>query len=125
MSNDSEADRAYTEWLAKEVKEAIDDPRPSIPHAEVVAEWDEWVKRKVSEARAGLADGSNKAYSQEEWANIRQAEEAIAHDAWFRAEVEQGIKEADDPNTQWVSNEEAKAISAKWRAELLKRAGKA
>lgn len=29
---------AYNEWLAKEVQEAIDDPRPSIPHAEVMIE---------------------------------------------------------------------------------------
>lgn len=97
MPHDSEADRSYTEWL----------------------------HQKVSAARAGVADGSNKAYTEEEWAKIRQDKEAIAHDAWFRAEVEQGLKEADDPNTQWVSNEEAKAIFAKKRAELLKRAGKA
>lgn len=40
---------------------------------------------------------------------------------WFRAEVELALKEADDPNTQWVSNEEAEASWAKKRAELLKR----
>lgn len=45
---------------------------------------------------------------------------------WFRAEVTLALKEADDPNTQWVSNEEAEASWAKQRAELLKRvAGKA
>lgn len=30
---------SYKGWLAKEVKEAIDDPRPSVPHAQVAAEW--------------------------------------------------------------------------------------
>jgi hypothetical protein len=30
---------AYKSWLAKEVQEAIDDPRPSVPHAQVAAEW--------------------------------------------------------------------------------------
>ncbi len=30
---------AYKKWLAKEVQEAIDDPRPSVPHAQVAAEW--------------------------------------------------------------------------------------
>jgi len=30
---------AYKGWLAKEVQEAIDDPRPSIPHDEAMAEW--------------------------------------------------------------------------------------
>lgn len=28
---------AYKEWLAKEVQEAIDDPAPNIPHADVMA----------------------------------------------------------------------------------------
>ena len=30
---------AYKGWLAKEVQEAIDDPRPSVPHSEVLADW--------------------------------------------------------------------------------------
>lgn len=30
---------AYKGWLTKEVQEAIDDPRPSVPHAQVAAEW--------------------------------------------------------------------------------------
>lgn len=30
---------AYKGWLTKEVQEAIDDPRPSVPHDEVMAEW--------------------------------------------------------------------------------------
>lgn len=35
-------------------------------------------------------------------ARMKRAHEAAAHDAWFRAEVEAGIKEADDPATEWV-----------------------
>jgi hypothetical protein len=31
---------SYKSWLAKEVQEAIDDPRPSVPHAQVAAEWE-------------------------------------------------------------------------------------
>ena len=31
---------AYTEWLAAEIQESIDDPRPSIPHDDVMAEMD-------------------------------------------------------------------------------------
>ena len=31
---------AYTEWLAAEIQEAIDDPQPSIPRDEVMAEMD-------------------------------------------------------------------------------------
>lgn len=30
---------AYKGWLTKEVQEAIDDPRPSVSHAQVAAEW--------------------------------------------------------------------------------------
>lgn len=56
---------------------------------------------------------------------LRRAHEAAAHDKWFRAEVEQAIKEADDPNAQWVSNEDAKKSWAKERAKLAKRAGSA
>lgn len=53
---------------------------------------------------------------------LRNAHRAAAYDKWFRAEVEQGIKEADDPNTQWVSNDTAKAMSAKRRAAWAKKA---
>ena len=31
---------AYTKWLAAQIQESIDDPRPSIPHDEVMAEMD-------------------------------------------------------------------------------------
>ncbi|MEO8410460.1 MAG: hypothetical protein ABI478_07800, partial [Propionivibrio sp.] len=31
---------AYNRWLAAEIQDAIDDPRPSIPHDEVMAEMD-------------------------------------------------------------------------------------
>lgn len=47
---------AYTEWLAKEVQEAIDDPRPSIPHAEVMADWE--LKRAALGKKAGSHAGS-------------------------------------------------------------------
>ncbi|MDD4914163.1 MAG: hypothetical protein PHW13_03880 [Methylococcales bacterium] len=30
---------AYSDWLEKEIQEAIDDPRPSIPHDQIVANW--------------------------------------------------------------------------------------
>lgn len=54
---------------------------------------------------------------------MRNAHQAAAYDKWFRAEVEEGLKEADDPNTKWVSNEDANKSWAKKRAELVKRAG--
>ncbi len=53
---------------------------------------------------------------------MKHANEAIEHDRWFRAQVAQGIAEADDPKTQWITHEEAKESWAKKRAELVKRA---
>jgi TrfA protein len=44
----------------------------------------------------------------------------MTHDKWFRAEVDAAIKEADDPDTVWVSNEDAKREWGEKRAELVK-----
>lgn len=49
-------------------------------------------------------------------ATLKQAHAALAHDRWFRDQVEQAIKDADDPAAQWVSNETAVAEGAKRRA---------
>ena len=46
---------------------------------------------------------------------MRRAHAAAEHDAWFRAEVEAAVAEADDPATQWVSHDEAVEASARWR----------
>lgn len=34
------------------------------------------------------------------------------HDKWFRAEVEQALREADDPSVEWIGHE---AVTEKWR----------
>lgn len=52
---------------------------------------------------------------------LKRAHEAAAYDKWFREQVEEGIKEADDPNTEWVSNEDAKKHFADKRKEIQKR----
>lgn len=46
---------------------------------------------------------------------------ATAHDTWFREQVEQGLREADDPKTVWISQEDASAAWAKKREELQQR----
>lgn len=88
----------------------------------------EYLKNELHIARFDMLDATN--YSAvsivgksrgDTAARMRRAHEAAAHDKWFREQVEQGIKEADDPNTQWISHEEAQASWAKKRAELLKR----
>lgn len=50
---------------------------------------------------------------------LRRAHAAAEHDVWFRTEVQAALIEADDPATQWVSHEEAKAEWAQRRLELL------
>lgn len=54
---------------------------------------------------------------------LKRAHRAAAYDKWFSDEIDQAIKEADDPATKWVSNEDAKSGWAKRRAELVKLAG--
>lgn len=54
----------------------------------------------------------------------RRAHEAAAHDAWFRAEVRQAIKEADDPNTVRLSNEDVERESAERRTQWLAEAAR-
>jgi predicted transcriptional regulator len=54
---------------------------------------------------------------------IDRQQAARDHDSWFRAEVEQGLREADDPGVKRIPNAE---VSAKWRrrrADLMQRAG--
>jgi hypothetical protein len=55
----------------------------------------------------------------------RTADEAAAHDAFFRAEVARAIEEADDPDAKWLTNEEVKTLSAehraKWRAAAARK----
>jgi putative SOS response-associated peptidase YedK len=53
---------------------------------------------------------------------MREYVERAEHDAWFRAEVEQSLKEADDPNVELIPHEE---VVRKWQAhgaELIEQA---
>ncbi len=43
------------------------------------------------------------------------------YDAWFIAEVEEGLREADDPNTVWIPHEEVKANMEAQRQRFLTR----
>jgi predicted transcriptional regulator len=54
---------------------------------------------------------------------VRRRQEAAEHDAWFRAQVRQALREADDPNVRYVPHEEVKERLRRQREELLKRAG--
>lgn len=53
-------------------------------------------------------------------AALRELHQAKAYDDWFRGQVEQALKEADDPTTEWVAHETVVARmeeeKARWRA---------
>lgn len=42
---------AYDRWFRKRVQRALDDPRPSIPHEEVVSEIDQVIGKAATRAR--------------------------------------------------------------------------
>jgi hypothetical protein len=52
---------------------------------------------------------------------LRNAHQASAHDAWFKAQVQIALNEADVPEAQWISNEAASDSWAKKRGELAAR----
>lgn len=53
-------------------------------------------------------------------AALKRAHAAAEHDQWFQAQVAQALREADNPNTPWVSHEDATASWAEKRAQLVK-----
>ncbi|MGO7535483.1 hypothetical protein [Rhizobium leguminosarum] len=52
-------------------------------------------------------------------AALRRTHEAAEYDRWFREQVEEAIREADDPNAVWISAQEAEERMDKLRAELF------
>lgn len=86
----------------------------------------DYLKTELHIARVDMLDASNHTAEAvgsrvrpDNSERLRRAHGAAAHDQWFREQVEQAIKEADDPDTQWVSHEEAQASWAKKRSELI------
>ncbi|MDA8114495.1 MAG: hypothetical protein M0Z43_07175 [Acidithiobacillus sp.] len=51
---------------------------------------------------------------------MRKAFAAAEHDRWFREQVEIGLREADDPATEWIPHEEVERQFGQLREELLK-----
>ena len=49
-------------------------------------------------------------------ATLKRAHAALVYDTWFREQIAQSIRQADDPATRWVSNSTVMAESAKRRA---------
>lgn len=55
---------------------------------------------------------------------VRRREEAGEHDAWFRGEVGQAMREADDPDMRRIPHNEVRTSWRRQRAELARRANK-
>jgi predicted transcriptional regulator len=52
---------------------------------------------------------------------VQRQRDGQEHDAWFRAQVEQGIREADDPSVRRIPHETVQANWRRQRAEFVKR----
>lgn len=52
---------------------------------------------------------------------MKRAHEAAEHDKWFREQVEEGIRQANDPNTVWIPHEEVVKNMHRQREELKAR----
>ncbi len=55
---------------------------------------------------------------------VERQRAAREHDSWFRSQVEQGLREADDPKVPRIPHNEVASGWRRQRAELVKRAGK-
>ena len=89
----------------------------------------DYLKKELHIARVDLLDAtnySNAALTGKTRADaserLRKTHAAAAHDKWFRAQVEQAVQEANGPNAEWVSNDDANKRWSKKRAALVKRA---
>jgi hypothetical protein len=67
-------------------------------------------------------DSSDKRSRPDSSERMKRTFDAADHNKWFREQVENGIQQANDPKTMWVSNEEAQAMSIKRRTEWAKQA---
>lgn len=54
---------------------------------------------------------------------VRRQRDTRAYDAWFRAEIAQALREADDPTVKRIPNDEVEASWERKRVELVRRLG--
>ena len=54
---------------------------------------------------------------------VKRQRDGREHDAWFRAEVEAGFREADDPRVKRIPSEDVVTGWRRQRADLVARAG--
>lgn len=84
------------------------------------------VDEELKEAFAAVAEREERTAAQLLRLLMRQAvqrrEDATDHDRWFRAEVEQAVAEADDPDVHRVSHAELRSSWQQQTADLERRA---
>lgn len=54
---------------------------------------------------------------------VRRQQEVREHDVWFRSEVEQALREADDPTVRRIPHDQVQSSWRQQRAKLAKRIG--
>ena len=79
------------------------------------------VDQKLKKAFTEAARASDRPGSQLLRDFMRDYVERAEHDAWFRSEVEQSLKEADNPNVELVPHADVVRKLKIRRAELMKR----
>lgn len=101
-----EAD-SYEAWFKAKVQAALDDPRPSIPHDEVMAQLRATIDAVVEQKKAfGFEEpGAPSPALDPLVSEFETQDQADSYDAWFREEVQLGI---DDPRPR-VSHEQVVA----------------
>jgi predicted transcriptional regulator len=82
------------------------------------------VDHKLKDAFTEAARANDRPGSQLLRDFMRDYVERAEHDTWFRAEVEQSLKEADDPNAELVPHEEVVQKLQARRGKLVRKAGR-
>ena len=55
---------------------------------------------------------------------VQQQRHVREHDAWLRGEIQQGMREADDPAVKRISHDDVSENWQRQRADLMKRASR-
>jgi len=79
------------------------------------------VDRELKKAFTEAARAKDRPRSQLLREFMREYVEQAEHDAWFRAQVEQSLKEADDPNVELIPHADVVRKLKARRAELMKK----
>ena len=117
FATQEEAD-AYDAWFRQRVQEALDDPRPGMPHDEAMARIRDTIRRV---ADRGLAEGEQAAYDAvaSHSANEKKAKD---YDAWLDREIDASL---DDPRPSIPNEQVAREIDEIIRAAGDRRQGRA